>query len=987
MKKHLEKNFEDDIEAHLVANGYRRGHASDYDRERALLPKEVVEFVEATQPKRWKKLHKIHGAQLDKKFVGGLCKALRKQGVLDVLRRGFRFYGQQMRVAYFRPAHGLNPDVLEKYEQNRLTVVRQLHYDPKNDNSLDLVLFLNGIPVVTAELKMELAGQTFRNAIIQYKKDRDAKAPIFRFKERALVHFAVDSDEAHMATRLAGQSTFFLPFNKGYNDGAGNPPVPGKHRTHYLWEKVWERHSLLQIIGRFINLQKDDETGKETMIFPRYHQLDAVRKLIGATLENGPGENYLVQHSTGSGKSMSIAWLTHQLQSLHDEHDEKIFDSVVVVTDRLVLDKQLQDTIYQLEHKSGVVKRIDQDSTQLAEALESGAPIIITTLHKFPYVTEKIGELPGKAYAVVVDEAHSSQSGEMAAEMKKILSGEVDEELLEEFEAMQEDGSNADVYAAAFKAALYRGPRENLSFYAFTATPKYKTLKMFGHTDAAGKPDAFHHYTMKQAIEEGFILDTLQYYTTYDTYFGLVKKIEEDKRLDKRKGSKALARFLSLHPHNVSQKTEIIVEHFQRNTRQKIDGRAKAMVVCGSRLHAVRYKLAFDEYVKSHGYDLGVLVAFSGTVEDPDTGQSYTEEGMNGGIKEGELPRKFDTDRYRILIVANKYQTGFDQPLLHTMYVDKRLAHIQAVQTLSRLNRTTSGKDDTFVLDFVNKREDILEAFKPFYERTTIDEDIDPQKLYDLQYDLHEYRIFRQEEVEAFAKVFFKDKVSKADNARLNSHLDPAVDRFKNRDEEEQDDFRAMLNNYLRLYGFMAQVTQFTDEQLEMLYVYGRLLARKLPKRNEDTEDVDISDDVALKYYRIQKTGEGAIDLEGGGMVFGPHEVGTGAKTEEQQIELSRLIDVLNQRFGTEFTEADQLFFDQVAAVMKEDASVKQAALANSEENFRYPARKKLESVLIDRHQENAQLVNRIIGEGEFGEAVIRLLLNRVYEEVREEAG
>ena len=510
---------------------------------------------------------------------------------------------------------------------------------------------------------------------------------------------------------------------------------------------------------------------------------------------------------------------------------------------------------------------------------------------------------------------------------------------------------------------------------------------MFGHSGLDGLPAPFHLYSMKQAIEEGFILDTLQNYTTYDTYFGLVKKVEEDKRLDKRKGSRALARFLSLHPHNISQKTEIIVEHFQNSTRAKIAGRAKAMVVTGSRLHAVRYKLAIDAYIKKRGYDLGVLVAFSGTVEDLETGKSYTEEGMNDGIKEKELPKKFASRRYHMLIVANKYQTGFDQPLLHTMYVDKRLGGIQAVQTLSRLNRTTNGKDDTFVLDFVNERQQILDAFKPYYERTTIDEDLDPQKLYDLQYDLQEYRIFQSEEVEAFARIFFKERVTKADNGRLNSHLDPAVDRFKQREPEEQEDFRSLLNNYLRMYSFLAQVTQFTDEQLEMLYVYGRLLSRKLPRRNEETEDIDISGDVALKYYKVQQSGQGAIELEGGGVVSGPHEVGTGKKTEEEKVELSRLIDVINDRFGTEFTEADELFIDQAVAAMKEDKTVRQAALANTEENFQYPGRKRLESVLIDRHQDNAKLVNRIISEGEFGEAVIKLLLSRVYEEVRAEAG
>ncbi|MGM0558141.1 MAG: type I restriction endonuclease subunit R [Myxococcota bacterium] len=997
-KPHVEETFESEIVEHLVENGYRLGHTSDYDRERALLSDDVIGFVQDTQPKRWKRVAKKLGPNPRDAFLKALKRTMDKRGSLEVLRHGVRVRGVQVKLAFFRPAHGLNPDVMAKYNKNRLTVVRQLYYDPKNENSLDVALFLNGVPVVTAELKMELAGQTVVNAKKQYKYDRDPRAPIFRFKQRALVHFAVDSNEAFMTTKLTGKSTFFLPFNKGYRDGSGNPPVEGKHRTHYLWEEVWERHSLLQIIGSFVSLQEEEKRRpggetevRETMFFPRYHQLDCVRKLVDATTVNGPGENYLIQHSTGSGKSMSIAWLTHQLQSLHDADDRKVFDSVIVITDRLVLDKQLQETIYQLEHKEGVVKRIHKDSTQLANALEAGAPIIITTLHKFPYVTEKIEELPGQNYAVVVDEAHSSQSGEMAAEMKKILSGKLSEEDLEEFEEFQgvrDEMTSGDVYSAAFKAALFRGPRPNLSFYAFTATPKYKTLKMFGHTDEHGDPDAFHHYTMKQAIEEGFILDTLQYYTTYDTYFGLVKKIEEDKRLDKKKGSKALARFLSLHPHNVGQKTEIIVEHFQRNTREKIGGQAKAMVVCGSRLHAVRYKLAFDRYIREHGYDdLGVLVAFSDTVTDPDTGKSYTEEGMNDGIKQAELPRKFNTDAYRFLIVANKYQTGFDQPLLHTMYVDKRLAGIQAVQTLSRLNRQADGKDDTFVLDFVNERQQILESFKPFYERTTIDEDVDPQQLYDLQHELREFRIYQREEVEAFAKVFFKDKVSSADNARLNSHLDPAVDRFKNREEEEQDEFRAMLNNYLRLYGFMAQVTDFGDAELEMLYVYGRLLARKLPRRGDETEDVDITDDVALKYYRIQKNAEGAIQLEGGGAVKGPHEVGTGTGDEESQIELSRLVDLLNDRFGTEFTEADQLFFDQLAEEMMQDESVQRTARVNSEDNFRLSARKKLERKVIDRHQDNAKMVNKMLKKNALGETIMEMLLKRVYEDLHDKAG
>jgi len=978
--KRTEGAFEDGIEAHLLANGYRSGSHEDYDRDRALLVDELIGFIGDTQPDVWEKLRGIHDEKLEERFLESLDKDFRQRGCLDVIRHGFKFYGQRVRLAYFKPASGINPEIVDLYHQNRLTVVRQVRYETTSENSIDLVLFLNGIPVVTAELKNPMTGQTYWNAIKQYKNDRDPQAPIFRFKQRALVHFAVDPDEVYMVTELRGKKTFFLPFNKGYRTGGGNPPVEGKHKTHYLWEDVWEWHSLLDIIGRFVHLEEEEKRGPNgkpytvvKMIFPRYHQLDCVRKMVASSEVHGAGKNYLVQHSTGSGKSNSIAWLAHRLSSLHDEDDEKVYDSVVVVTDRRVLDQQLQDTIYQLEHKQGVVKRIDKDSSQLAKALETGAPIIITTLHKFPFVTEKIDELPDRDYAIIVDEAHSSQSGEMAAEMKKVLSGDdIPDELRDEVEGLSEDSSAGDAYSAALTSAYLRGPRENLSFFAFTATPKYKTLEMFGHMGPDGMPAPFHLYSMKQAIEEGFILDVLKNYTTYDTYFGLVKKIDADPKLDKRKASKALARFLSLHPHNVSQKTEVIIEHFRHN------------VVTGSRLHAARYKKAFDKYIEDKGYenDIRCLVAFSGTVEDPESGESYTEPGMNDGIKETELPEKFATDAYKVLIVANKYQTGFDQPLLHTMYVDKRLSGIQAVQTLSRLNRTAPGKDDTFVLDFVNDRDDILEAFKPYYEQTSIDEELDPQKLYELDTKLREFRIFQWQEVENFGKVFFSKKTKASDNARLNGFLDPAVDRFQQANEEKQDDFRTTLRSFIRVYSFLSQIIPFTDAELEMLYAYGRMLSRKLPRRGEEAEDVDLGEDVALKFYRIQKASEGSIDLEGGGTVSGPKEVGTG-KQQELEIELSRLIDLLNDRFGTEFTEADQLFFDQTVAEMKADDSIRKAALANTEENFRYPAEEKFKDVLVGRHEDNEKLVNRVFGDEDFGETVIRLLLKRVYDEIR----
>ena len=545
-----------------------------------------------------------------------------------------------------------------------------------------------------------------------------------------------------------------------------------------------------------------------------------------------------------------------------------------------------------------------------------------------------------------------------------------------------------DVYALALKSAMGRGKRDNLSFYAFTATPKYKTLEMFGHTDSEGKPAAFHLYSMKQAIEEEFVHDVLKNYTTYETYFGLVKKIEDDPKLDKRQASKALARFLSLHPHNISQKTEIIIDHFRANVMRKINGKAKAMVVSGSRLHAVRYKRAFDEYIRKQGYDrdMRCLVAFSGTVTDPESDEKYTEVEMNDGISERELPERFTTDRYKLLLVANKYQTGFDQPLLHTMYVDKRLNGIQAVQTLSRLNRTATGKEDTFVLDFVNKREDILESFKPYYEATAIDEKLDPQKLYELQNKLAEFRIYTHQEVVNFSEVFFKPRHTTQDSARLNSFLDPAVDRYRQGEEQAQDDFKGTLNAFVRVYSFLSQISPFSDADLEMHYAFGRMLARKLARTGNEEDPVNLGEDVALQYYRIQKVEEGTIALEGGGVVSGPKEVGTG-KQQELEIALSRLIDLLNDRFGTDFGDADQLFLiEQTAAEMKSDSSIQEAALANTRENFRYPAEKKFSDALLGRHEKNGALVDQVFADSKLFRALFELVADKVYDEIREEA-
>ena len=998
MKATSEEAFEDLIERYLLDHGGYVSRSPDaYNAVLAVMADDLLGYIQTTQPKTWAKQEAIHGNKLGTTLLAAFDKATTQRGVLHVLRHGFKFYGGLVRVATFQPAHGLNPEVERLCAANRLAVVRQLHFDPKKPGlSLDLTLFLNGIPVVTAELKNAMTNQKAGHAKRQYRQDRDPDAPIFRFKRRALVHFAVGSDEVWMTTRLAGAKTFFLPFNKGHGTASGNPPAEGKHRTHYLWEQVWQRDSLLDILARFMHLQVEETAGvdgrtrrRETMIFPRYHQLDCVRRIVGSVRTLGAGKNYLVQHSAGSGKSNSIAWLAHRLASLHDDQDRKVYDSVVVITDRRVLDQQLQQTIYQFDHKQGVVEKIDQHSSQLAAALETGVPIIISTIHKFGFISDKIDTLPDRRYAVIVDEAHSSQSGDMAKNMKAILGAG---SIAAKFEEEAEDVATPD--QAALRAALSRGPQGNLSFFAFTATPKFKTLELFGHKGEDGKPAPFHLYSMRQAIEERFILDVLRGYTTYKRYFQLIKAVADDPDLDKKKASRALARFVSLHPVNIAQKTEVMIEHFRACVLPKLGGHAKAMVVTGSRLHAARYKLAFDKYLAEKGYtDVGTLVAFSGEVRDPDDptteSKPYTEPEMNKHpvtgrlLKESELPGAFAGDSYNVLIVANKYQTGFDQPLLVAMYVDKRLSGIQAVQTLSRLNRTawSQGKTETLVLDFVNEREEILESFQAYYEGTTVADSIDPQRLYELQGELDARQVYTRSEVDHFGSIFFKPQRRQvaSDNGRLNAALDPAVDRFKALDEEPAETFRGQLVAYTNLYGFLAQIVPFSDVDLEKLYAYGKMLLKKLPRKGEGTPQVALGDDVALHYYRLQKQVEGDILLaaEGTQALYGPGETGTGKANDEKE-KLSRLIKVVNDRFGTDFDAQDLI--DGVTDQLVADEKMQQAAGANDRANFEFVGGPAFDGALIDRHAEHGRFIDRVFSD----EDVLRFLRSKVLDEVYE---
>jgi type I restriction enzyme R subunit len=999
--RHSEGAFETVIEAHLLANGYVSVHRDGFERERAIFPETVLAFIRETQPNEWAKLEALHGDKTGQQILGDLCRWMDANGSLATLRHGFKCYGRTLHVAFFKAAHELNPELEARYAANRLGITRQLHFSTRSEKSLDVTLSLNGIPVATLELKNPLTGQTIEDARRQYKQDRDPREPLFEFKRRTLVHFAVDTEAVLMTTRLAGLATHFLPLNRGCDGGAGNPPDPAgrTYRTAYLWEEVLQRDSLLDLLARFIHLQieeKRDDQGRkvkrETMIFPRYHQLQAVRMLVAEARREGVGHNYLVEHSAGSGKSNTIGWLAHRLASLHDASSQRVFDSVIVVTDRVVLDQQLQDTIYQFEHKRGVVQRIDESSRQLAEALENAVPVIITTLQKFPFVSRQLlkmaeergasgtGTLPTRRSAVIIDEAHSSQGGETATELKEILGGEG----LREEAKRRAAEEGLDDMEELFRSMAKRGRQANLSFFAFTATPKHKTLAVFGRD---GQPT--HRYTMRQAIEEEFILDVLKHYTTYATYFKLLKACEDDPNVERKKAAKALARFLKLHPHNIAQKTEVMVEHFNAVTRHKIGGRAKAMVVTGSRLEAVRYKQGFDRYIQEKGYAIKTLVSFSGTVQDDKLADvTYTEEGMNHGIREKELPEKFATQEYHVLLVAEKYQTGFDQPLLHTMYVDKRLAGIQAVQTLSRLNRIHPLKEDTFVLDFVNDRAEIREAFKTYYEGAEMGDEVDPARMYQLKGELDASGVYLAEEVERFCVVYFKPKQrqSAADHQAMNAALDPAVSRFTVRqrdDEDEAELWRGKMQAFRNLYGFLSQVIPYQDSDLERLYVFLRHLAAKLPRRSSGPA-YQFDDEVWLEYYRLQKISEGSISLQDGDArrLDGPTEVGSGL-VRPQPMPLSQLIDIVNERFGTDFNLADQLFFDQIVEAAMADDGLRQAAAVNPGDKFELVFKNLLESLFVERLDQNEEIFVRFMNDPPFQKVVTAWMASEAYRRLR----
>lgn len=998
-----ESAFESNIEAHLLGHGWQQLSPAAYDRKAGAFGDEVIAFVQASQPKAWQQLVTRHGGESTarEKFLRVVVDALDHRGAISVLRSPVKDSGVSVRLCYFRPASGLNVEQAERYAANRLGVVRQLHHSESNPaDSVDVALVVNGIPVATAELKNPLTHQNIEHAMTQYRSDRNPHDLVFR--ARTLVHFAVDPHRVAMTTRLAGQDTVFLPFDQGSggagNTGtAGNPPASDGYQTAYLWEQVWQRDAWLDLLGSFVH----SEGGR--VLFPRFHQWHAVRSILEATRRDGAGVDRLIQHSAGSGKSNTIAWTAHALSRLHGADDAPIFDKVVVITDRKVLDRQLQDTVSGLEHTPGTIVRIDEKSDQLKAALEGhAARVIITTLQKFPVVAELAAKdaaagdakgVVGRRFAVIVDEAHSSSSGDSVAKLKKVLgAGDGGEAALEatakaESAAYEEAVDSADEPLLA--SARNRGKQKNLSFFAFTATPKPKTLDTFGQLGPDGTKRPFHTYSMRQAIAEGFILDVLSGYTTYGVYYKLANSHpRNDPEMESRKGRTVLARFASLHPYALEAKAEVIIEHFRQKTAGKIDGRAKAMVVTRSRLHAVRTHAALAAYIAKKGYDKGnrplrTLVAFSGAVVDPEMPDvpGATEAQING-FSEAQLAKQFKSDDYQVLVVAEKYQTGFDEPLLHTMYVDKKLSGVAAVQTLSRLNRTHPGKSDTFVLDFANSVEEIKAAFEPFFEESFATP-TEPNVLYTMEHDLMAAQVLSRVEMDAAVAALLSE--DPAQQSVIYSNILPAAGRFATLDEDTQASFRGTLEHFCRAYAFVAQVMPWADPDLERLFLYGRLLLLELPTGDNDPMP-QLSKSVQLTHLRIAVTSDEAITLSGAdepGSAL-PGE-GKGSKAEPMLDKLSALIAAMNDKYGAELGEADKVWVDQQWVVVKDDDEMREVALNNDRGQFEMVLEQRIKDLLIDRHDKNGVLFDMFFANPDFQISLVRYLAG-TYDEFRRES-
>ncbi|MCB8820922.1 type I restriction endonuclease subunit R [Microvirga rosea] len=977
MNLYKEISFEAEVCNYLALHGwlYAEGDAASYDRARAQFPADIVGWIQKTQPAAWAAFVKNHGTAAEVMLLDRIRKQLDERGTLDVLRHGVEMIGLRapLALAQFKPALSMNPDILARYEANRLRVVRQVRYSQGNENAIDLVLFLNGLPVATVELKTDFT-QSVRDAVDQYKFDRSPNPkgqgpePLFSFPSGALVHFAVSNAEVMMTTRLDGPATRFLPFNKGNGGGKGNPLNPHGHPTAYLWEEIWRRDSWLEILGRYMVAERDAKKKIKGLIFPRFHQLDATRKLRAAILDEGAGGKFLIQHSAGSGKTNSIAWSAHFLADLHDAKHQKVFDTVLVVSDRNVIDTQLQEAIFNFERTTGVVATIKNDSGaksgQLAEALAGGKKIVVCTIQTFPYALQAVRELAaseGKRFAVIADEAHSSQTGEAAAKLKQVLSAEELADLGDGGEV-----SSEDILAAQMAA---RASDKGITYVAFTATPKGKTLELFGRrpdpnqpTSETNLPAPFHVYSMRQAIEEGFILDVLQNYTPYSLAFKLAKDGHEidDTKVERSEAMKTLMRWVRLHPYNISQKVQVVVEHYRAMVQPLLDGKAKAMVVVGSRVEAVRWQLAIGKYIKGKGYKLGTLVAFSGEVNDPESGPDpFTEASMalNPNLNGRDIREAFKLPEFHILLVANKFQTGFDQPLLCGMYVDRRLAGIQAVQTLSRLNRAHPGKDTTYVLDFVNSGDDILKAFQTYYETASMADVTDPNLVYDLRAKLDSYGHYDDFEVERVVKAELNPASKQGD---LAAAITPVADRllrsYKDaqallqaataKDDENgikgaKDEMSALLlfkndmGAFLRLYSFLSQVFDYGNTAIEARSIFYRRLIPLLDFGRQ-REGIDISK-IILTHHKLSNQGKRPLILDGKGEPLQPiTETGSGSIQDKEKALLDEILAKVNDLFQGDVTDDDQLIYvnNVIKGKLLESETLAQQATNNTKEQF-----------------------------------------------------
>ena len=1015
-----EKNFEEDIERWLLTEGgYERGFQMTYNKDAAIDLTVLRDFISETQPKEWARYQKIYGADdAADQFYKVLQDDISRYGLIYVLRNGIDDRGVKLRIAYFAPASELNEDLMRKYRANRLHVIRQFSYSSKHHNTIDMVLMLNGIPVVAIELKNQLTGQSVEDSKRQWMEDREPNEFLFHFNNRILAYFGVDLYEVAMTTQLQKDKTFFIPFNQGSNGagnigGAGNPDVTeGEYVTGYFWKQVLQRDALLSILQRYISVQKEEKIkivvnkhGKEKevkeestkIIFPRFHQLDVVERLTADTAANGAGHNYLIQHSAGSGKSNSIAWLTYRLASLHDAEQKDVFNTVFVITDRRVLNQQLQNTVLGFDHRLGQVEIIkDGDpSSKLGDIIRDGnARIVICTLHRFPYIYDKVGSQSGRRYAVVVDEAHSSQSGKNAEKTKAALA-DTDEALRELAEIEDKEVEQLEKEKdALMEDLLTQGQHGNISFYAFTATPKPKTLQTFGipypdpENPGKKKHKPYHIYSMQQAIEEGFIKDVLQNFTPIGTAYEIAKNVAENPDYEETPATRAIKAYHDNHQHVIDQKIEIMVEKMREVTRQRMDGEAKAMIVCASRAHALRYFLAMEEYCKQKGYDdIRPLVAFSGKLEFG--GETYTESQLNSTperrISEERLPLYFASDLYNVLIVADKYQTGFDEPKLHTMFVDKRLKNVKAVQTLSRLNRWQKLKKDTFVFDFSNTADEIKKAFEPFYQSTDLVEPVDVNYVYRFRKDIAQYHIWSETEEEAFYEIYTKYRGKKNALAALSGFFKPIMSRFEALEEEKRFELRSKIKNFVRFYSYMAQIARTFDRPLYKAYVFADTLYKLLPKTPH--EKPDLSKKIMLVNSQFKQGETVAITLEGNKTVKGESGNG-GGKPEVKRDLLGNIIDKINILYKGDFSEADRVIVEAIVNRLtntKEAKKLSKKANNNGKQQFMeavFPG--VFDDVATTLYEEQTEAFKALFDNGEKYRQIMSQMAAALYDHFRD---